>query len=361
MRQRAWFRLAIGATAVMATLVAGLLGTARAQTPPPIPAIYSGNVTVAGSPAPDGLLITAHISAVGVPSATTTEYISEPVAIKNGRFEALTVAPPDVNYAGRAVTFHLDGEQATQTDLFQFQKINLKFDLTFAKLPAPTPTPTPVPTSTPIPTATPVTAQPSIYFGAIVVAGATVPPGAVLVARIGPYQSEKALIDGDKFSNLVVLPADLSLVGKPVEFYLNGVKSSVVDIYESGRTKRDLQLVFVGVPTPTATNTPVPPTPTPTSTPVPPTATATPLPPTVTPTITPRPTATAIPTRTPTATPVPPTPTAVVVPTATATPAPSGGVCGSNYGTASAVAGVGNVLLLLAPLALIAGYRRWRR
>jgi hypothetical protein len=94
----------------------------------------------------------------------------------------------------------------------------------------------------------------------------------------------------------------------------------------------------------------VPPTATAIPTPVPPTATPTPVPPT------------AIPT------PVPPTPTtapAVLTATAVAaapspTPTPSGGGCFSTFGQAPAMAGLGNVLLLLAPLGLIAG-RKIRR
>ena len=328
-------------------LVAGIVAVASTQglpmravsAQPLLPALYSGNATAGGVPVPDGFLITARIQ----------DYVSEPVPVQNGRYELLQVSPQGVAFTGKTITFHLDGAQADETDTFIPAKFRFSFDLTFPSLPEPTPTPTVEPTETPTTTATPETAQPAVYSGPIVVAGGVVPEGAKLVARVGSYQSHAALIQGREYSNLVVDPNDINLVGQTVEFFLNGVRSGTTDVYESGKFTRDFGLVFVGVPTPTATR--IPPTSTPTT--VPPTPTQTPAPPTPTP-LPP----TAVPA---TPTPVPPTATpTVVAPTTTSTPVPSAGFCGSSFGRAPASAGVGSLLALLAPLGLIVGYRRWR-
>ena len=373
MPRSAWVVLLVAFGVIAAAVVHSLPNNvAQAQGgPPPLPAVYSGAATSGGVPVPDGLLITARIE----------DYASVPVVIEAGRYQFLQVAPPDATFNLKTITFHLDGVQADQTDSFRAGNANLSFNLTFPTVPEPTPTVTPIPTATPIPTPTPVLALPAVYSGLIVVAGATVPEGAVLVARVGLYQSLPAVIEGEKYRNLVVDPDDLSVVGQPVEFFLNGAKSRTSDVYRSGTFNRDFDLVFLEVPTPTAiplpptaTPTPVPPTVTPSPTPVP--ATATPVPLIPTPTSTPPPPPTATPTPvplTPTQSPVPPTamPTDVpVAPTstsgaatvvATPTPEPSGGACGSTFGYGSPLTGAGNVMFLLAPLALIAGWRRRRR
>ena len=369
-------RWLIGITAAAITIAAAgalLTGEAGAQGLLPLqptigqPNIYSGAVTVAGTPAPDGLLITARLMDVE----------SDPVEVKNGRYAALSVVlPQGISLVDMTITFHLNGVQAEETGTYKASSVPIirtNFDLTFPKLPEPTPTPTPIP---PTITPTPQVARPAVYSGLIVVAGGTVPAGAELVARIGSYESHPALIEGEEYKNLVVDPDDFGLVGQTIEFFLNEVKSGNTDVYRSGSFNLNFGLVFVGIPTPTPT--PVPPTPTPTPvpptatpTPVPPTATPTPVPPTpVPPTATPRPTATATatpvpPTQVPpTATPVPPPPTATTVavaPEATPTPQPSGGGCFVSSGRVSPLSAAGNMLLLLAPVALIAGHRRWRK
>ena len=331
------------------------LSTRAAHAQPPIPALYSGTATVGGVPVPDGLLITARLGS----------YVSQPVEVLDGQYKLLQVSPPEGPFVGKTVTFHLDGVQADQTDTFRSARFDFTFDLTFPRLPEPTPTPTVEATETPIGTATPETARPAVYSGPIIVAGGVVPDAAELVARVGSYESLPALIQGQGYINLVVDPTDVRLIGQTVEFFLNGVKSSTIDVYESGKFRFDFGLVFVGVPTPTATAVPptstptaVPPTPTPipTQTPVPPTSTPAP---TQTP-VPPTPTATAAP---PTPTSVPPTPDPALASAGaepTATPVPSSGFCGSTFGRTPSSAGVSGVLALLAPLGLIAGYRRWR-
>ncbi len=329
--------------------VAGIarIDTAHAQNPPPLPMLYSGTVTAGGSPAPDGFEIFARVR----------DYQSEPVTVRNGRYTALTVGPPDSTYAGVTITFHLDSVQADQTDTFiaAFLPTIRTLNLTFSGLPQP---PTPEPTATPTVTPTPVAALPSVYSGLIIVAGGAVPADAELVARIGSYESLPAVVSGEDYRNLVIDPGETSLIGETISFFLNGIESRTTDTYGSGRTRSDFDLVFVGVPTPTPTPTatPVPPTPTPTATPVPPTPTSTALPPNPTPT--PTPTVTPEPTETP----VPPSPTATTSPppAPTATAAPAGGGCFASL-DAPVASGVANALLMVAPLALIAGYRRYRR
>ena len=416
----------LGAVMVaVVSLFAAPPSATNAQSPPPLPYIYSGTATAGGAPVPDGFTILARVGS----------YQSQPVEVKNGRYTALTVGTPNSSFSGETVTFHLDGVQAWATDIFlalALPTVKSNFDLIFPQLPEPTPTPTLPPTSTPTITPTPQVALPAVYNGDIFVTGAAVPEGATLVARIGHYESDPALIVGQSYRSLVVAPGDIALLGQTIEYFLNGVRSANTNTYRSGVFERDFPLVFLGLPTPTPTATRVPPTPTPTqtatptptqtptptptqtpvpptqtpsptATPVPPTATltptrtatATPVPPTptATPTETPTPvppTATPTPTRTATATPVPPTRTAIptqtptppptptatptpvpptatpptvvkLLATATPTPAPQGGGCFSTFGRAPVASGLGNVLSLLAPLALIVGYRRWRR
>ena len=358
----AWRLRLIAAALAVAAVALATPGSASAQVPP-IPAVYSGTVT-ADVPVPDGLEITARV----------LDYQSQPVTTKGGRYEALTVAPPNLNaFGGQPVTFHIDGIQAGQTDTFQSGKVDLSFDLTFPSVPTPTPTPsptptiTPTPTLTPIPTATPIVAEPAIYAGPITVAGGSVPEGAVLVVRIGDYESAPALIQGDRYQNLVVNPRDINLLGKRMLFFLNGVQSETTRAYSSGTFDDDLRLVFVGLPSPTPTG--VPPTSTPTP-PVEPTASPTsvlPTPVLAQPTITPtsRPTMTPIPPPpTPTFTPVvitaTPPPTLVTVVETTPT-GPSGRGCSRSDGQVGLLQGMGNLLVLVAPVVLIAGYRRVRR
>ncbi len=379
-----------GLLALAAALVALLLsaGESAAQQLPLAPIIYSGAVQVGDAPAPDGYSVYAQVE----------DYRSESVTVSNGRYGPLNVLPGEGrNYENKTIMFYLDGEPATQTDVFRRTNLPIiksNFDLTFAKLPEPTPTPTAVPTDTPTPTPTvPATATPTVanamtfVSGFVVsVSGGPVPADGALVARIGSYESEPAALTPDGgFVGLLVDPGDVSLIGQDVEFYLDGHKARTTVPFESGGFERQFDIVFVGLPQvePTATHTPMPtstqppsPTPTPappTATPVPP-PTATPVPP---PTSTPVPPPTATPVPPPTSTPVPP-PTATPVPPPTSTPVPpptatpraqapspppdtgdSGGACGS-VGPVSFGTGAANMALLLAPLGLAVGLRRLR-
>ena len=271
-----------------------------------LPWTYNGTATAAGAAVPDGYFITAGID----------DYRSRPAVVKNGRY-TLTLGPGS-DYSGKTVNFYIGNTQAAETDRYTGGGLVIKrdFDLTFPVLPEPTPTPTPTPdpnvpatptpvptatptptpvaTPTPVPTATPTltptptptpipdTANPVIYSGKVIVAGGTVPEGAMLVARLGEYEAPALLGEDDTYRNLVLAPGDAALIGQNVEFFLDGFKSVTTDVYTGARTVNGFDIVFVGFPTAT---------PTPTATPVP---TATPMP---TNTPTPRPTSTPRPTR----------------------------------------------------------------
>ena len=243
MSSKIWTTTIVAVIIATAGLLAPISDVAHAQAPPPLPYIYSGTVTVDGSPVPDGLLIFGRVGS----------YESEPVAVKDGSYVALTVGPPATTFSGQPITFHLNGVQANETDTYVasgLPTVKFNFNLTFPNLPEPTPTPSPIPTPTP------VIAKPAVYSGPLVVAGAAVPDGAVLVARIGSYESLPAFIEGREFRNLVVNPGDINLAGQTIEFFLNGVKSAITGIYQSGSFVTGFTLVFEGVPTPTPTPIP---------------------------------------------------------------------------------------------------------
>ncbi|MCH9038548.1 MAG: hypothetical protein IIC23_04075 [Chloroflexi bacterium] len=290
-----------------------------------------------GSELPDGLTVIARIG---------DEYETEPVETKNG-VAFIKIIPGVPGLVGRSVSVFVDTVPIDQ-ELVYAPGTDLNRPVTIPHLPIPTPTPTKIPV------------RPAVYSGTVTIAGARVQPGMVLVARIGSYESFPANLEGPNFTGLVIITTDESLVGQPVEFYLNGIAAThSPGPFEPGKNQR-LDLVFVGVPTPEPTATEPPATPTATA--MPPTATATSLPPTATPRI-----ITATPTKTPTATRIPPTNTPIIVlasPTpslgvATVEPEESSGGCGSTrVPTGTAVL---NMLLMMGPLAMIGGVKYRRR
>ena len=380
----------LSALAIYALMPALVFG----QSPPPLPSIYSGTVTVAGETAPDGIIIFAMIG----------DYISPSVTVTNGRYVGLTIGPPNVSFAGQVVTFHIETVQADETAKFIAYSLPVvvsSFNLSFPNLPIPTPTVTPTPTQTPI------VAAPASYSGLVFVSGAAIPSNAQIFARIGSdYESHPVLVNPNTGEyGLFIDPLDINLVGRTVEFFINGVKARTTVIYESGVSNRNLDVIFTDFPTPIPTETPVVPTvtPIPIETPITPTETpaltATPVPtetlvPTATKTAVP-PTQTPVPTatETPTTAPVPPTiktPAPVVVITQTPTPEPPtatpaplaptptkspealvagtavsptetrviddgerAGTCNSTHSDTSILGGAGNLLLLFAPLGAI--------
>ena len=323
--------LAVAALVALAAVVfAADIGFAQGV---PAPAIYKGEVTVAGQPAPDGYNIYAQID----------DYRSESVQTDGGRYTFLTVSPPapargaSSKYHGQTITFYLGGVQAAETATYDIRAehtLSQTLNLTFPNLPVPTPTPTPIPTNTPIPTPTvPATATPSVAnpmtfsTGLIVAISGSIPENAQLTAQIGGYTSAPATIAPDgNYYGLIVNPGDVSLIGQEIKFFLNGIESRTTRTFESGAVVSQFDLLFqlpeILTPEPTAT-----PIPEPTATPEPP-PTNTPEPTAPPPTNTPEPVveATPEPTNTPvpppTNTPMPEMPTSTPVPPATSTPVP---------------------------------------
>ena len=230
--------------------------------------------------------------------------------------------------------------------------------LALVATPTPSPTNTPRPTFAPSvnrtpPTATP--ARPAIFSGAISVDGRALLEGARLVAVIGDYQTFPALIQDRRYVNLVVAPPDESYVGNEVIFLLNGVPSEppLSPVHFLPGQDRSINLIFTVNSNPTITRSPLGATPT---------------------TIAPAPPAVAV---LRTVTPTPPSPTAVSV--VSSGPAavveanetiseetrgdsnePSAGGCG-RPAQISIGAALGNGLLLLGPLGLIAALKTRRR
>ena len=73
----------------------------RAQSPPPLPMLYTGNVTLNGSPAPDGLNVTAVDSGVVVGSGLTS----------GGAYSLSACSPENCN-SGDTLSFMLNGQLA---------------------------------------------------------------------------------------------------------------------------------------------------------------------------------------------------------------------------------------------------------
>ena len=346
----------------------------EAASIPPWPNIYSGNVLIDGSTAPDGSLIVGKIGS----------YVSLPVTVKNGRYAGLAVGAPDSSFFGKMITFHLDDTvAANETDIFALNEwvvINSGFDLTFPAFPTPTPIPTATPTNTPLPTATPDVPG-AMYFSGVVELdyGSTADLlGGEVVAIVGSYVSEPVVVTENYgllvFDELKVDPQDHKFIDKDVTFVIGGLLAygNTAVFQSNGNVDIALRVAF---PTPI----PVPPTAIPvqvipdvpiatipaTATSVP--ATATSVPATATATSVPVDTPTSVPTAvppTPIPTQVPSTPVVLVV---TATPEPTAVVVveeagGCNLsGPVSPLTGTANALMMLSPLMFIAAYKGMRR
>jgi hypothetical protein len=337
-------------TAVLAGLIAGLGNRANAQGEiPSIKAItLHGEITISGGVNPNGMTLTARIG----------DWVSNAVIVgeqAENMYVGLFIHAPE-ELVGQDVVFWLDDqvqadEKTPYAFLDQFNNEILEWglpqlraqNLRFPFAPLATPTPTIVP---PTPTATPVVLAPTFYEGRVR-AGSTPPPDGTLIhVVIDDYLSSFASVfSGDYF--LTVDPLLEIYDGRPVEFYIGETKALQADVFVEGQVKENFLLVFPPLPTPTPEPT-LTPTPTPTLTPTPtPEPTRTP---------TPTPTPTVVPTATPTPTPIADV-TATVAAQATATAVAkeaAGGSCSAREG---GPAGLGNIALLLAPLALIA----WRR
>jgi len=343
-------------TAVLAGLIAGLGDRANAQGEiPNIKAItLHGEVSISGGIDPNGKTLTAKIG----------DWVSNSVVVgaqTENTYVGLFIHAPD-ELVGQDVVFWLDDQvQADEKTPYAFldQFGNEIFDwglpqlreqnLRFPFAPLATPTPTLVP---PTPTATPVVLAPTFYEGRVRAGSVPPPDGTLIYAVIDDFITPFASVfSGEYF--LTIDPYFEKYDGRPIEFFIGETKALQGDVFEDDVRRENFLLVFPPLPTPTPVPT-LTPTPVPTLTPTP-TMTPTPTPePTRTPTPTPIPT--VMPTSTPTPTPIADI-SARAAADATATAVAEEAVSGSCSAREGGPAGLGNVALLLAPLALLA----WRR
>ena len=340
--------------------MSSMVKATEASSLPPWPVIFSGAVTIAGQPAPDGSKLTAKM---------TDAYTSFPVTVKDGRYVGLAVGGPDASFLQKTITFHLDGALiAAETYVFgnfQAPKLVSPFDLTFPAYP----TPTPGPTATVVPaTAPPVALSPMVLSGVVEVdlGEASDLEGKEVVARVGSYFSDVTTLVANygllTFEGLIVDPQDPKFSGMEISIIVDGIQTGGNIVLFSSGANTDVALRIEVPATPTAIpDAPAVPVEPETPTAIPATSTPAALAPVPAP-----------PAAVPTAAPIP-TAVPVVVPTAvvssTSTPEPivgeieseeSGGGCGLPGPVSRGTAAV-NSLMLFAPLLLIAGYRGVKR
>lgn len=138
-------------------LLCALPATVRSDTP--LPCKFFGKVTLFGSPAPLGSVITAAINGNVRGSYTTTE---------RGKYASdcmfgpkLVVQPLEEDLAEKdlvLITFSVNGLPADET-AFYFPGVTRWLDLSVTRTPTPTPTPSPIPTLTPTISPTPSPTQ----------------------------------------------------------------------------------------------------------------------------------------------------------------------------------------------------------
>ena len=119
---------------------------------------------------------------------------------------------------------------------------------------------------------------PAVYSGTAAAAGAQVPDGYQIVARIGnTYESEPVTVIGGRYPFLTVAPQELGGGTHTITFHLGDVIADQTARWAVASVDLNFNLTFSSLPPPTPTPSPVP-TDTPTPAPVPPTpiATATP-------------------------------------------------------------------------------------
>ncbi len=333
------------AVAISVTGVLAVQQHAEAQGLPELrTAIYQGQVTINGEPAPNGLEVTAKIR----DASGEIIYSSSPAVTgrsADSRYTALVIGPSPEG-EGRVIEFWLE-DQVISTDVSIFAPtlngqvclgcswtlpLLRTLDLDFPSAPIATPTPSPTPTPTV------VILQPSLYSGQVI-AGSTIPPdGTPIYAQVGDYISPFSEIENGRYQ-LVINPVTEEFLDVPVVFFIGDLRAVQTAPFKGNEFLESFNLIFPNLP-------PAPtPTPEPTATPEP-TRTPTPVP-------TPSPTATATATPTPIAT----EPTAQ----ATATQEPDsdsgGGSCSAHTG---GPASTGILALLALPFALLFSRRLMR-
>ena len=126
------------------------------NTPTPLtadPAIYSGNLTIAGlATIPPGSILTARIG---------TGYESLPAAIVGQGYQNLVIAPGSSSFIGQPIEFFLNDFKSVSLDTFESGARKPDFEIIFIGYPTPTVEPTSTPESTPTPTAEPAVNTPT--------------------------------------------------------------------------------------------------------------------------------------------------------------------------------------------------------
>ncbi|MCY3545034.1 MAG: cupredoxin domain-containing protein [Chloroflexi bacterium] len=211
------------ATLTVALLFSAMAGLniANGQVPS-IPMVLAGQAIGAL----DGFTVVARIGA----------YESHPATVKDGQY-VLSVAPPSDSYIGKPVRIFLEGVEANEQVPYSPGVNHFNHNLTFPYIPEATLT--------------------AIYTGSIRTTGATLPSDAILVARVGDYQSQPAKIEGQGFTDLLIATKQVRLINIPVEFFLNGASpiAPPQSVFEPG-TRKSVTLVFEDIPTIAATPAP---------------------------------------------------------------------------------------------------------
>ena len=133
-------------------LLCCLPAAVKADTP--LPCKFFGSVTLYGSPAPPGTVITAMIDGNVRGSIVTNERGMYGSDCMFG--EKLVVQPLEGDLAGEdlvMITFSVNGQRADDTSLY-YPGVTRWLELTASRIPTPTATPTPGPAFTPAPTPT---------------------------------------------------------------------------------------------------------------------------------------------------------------------------------------------------------------
>ena len=146
------------AVAVACAVALGAYAVSAQGERPPI--FFSGQVTVAGDPAPDGMEIFVRVNGTELTEPYGRAIVGDNCET-DGCYTVLQV-PYDLLFVGDEIhfytTFGPDEVEAAETTTYRLPTLDdlaRTQNLTFSRLPAPPPTPTPSPTPTMTPTPTP--------------------------------------------------------------------------------------------------------------------------------------------------------------------------------------------------------------
>jgi hypothetical protein len=89
---------------ILGSLLTPTLAMAQSDGPPLLPIIYNGTVYLDGVLASGQQELTLRVRG----------WESNPAVVQEGEFQSLIVGPPDISYADEAITFWMNGLQASQ-------------------------------------------------------------------------------------------------------------------------------------------------------------------------------------------------------------------------------------------------------